>query len=86
MTLETVDANGRIIVARTAKMLRIGNRDWYGIRAVDHVTAYTLFQAVLFLAYALEHGLIALVLEHAHVIASHVIRVFHATVALAHRN
>jgi hypothetical protein len=54
--------------------------------SVDNVAVYAFLQAVLFRAYASVHGLIALVLEHFHVVAPHGIGVLHATVTLAHRN
>ena len=65
-------------------MLCAGNRYRYCIRPFDDMAADAFLKAVLLGTYTLHHGFITLVLKQVHMVATHEIDVFNATVALTH--
>jgi len=66
-------------VAAGAEVLGL-RRDAAGLRAV--VTVDAALQAVLRGADALKHRLVTVMVEHLHVVAAHVVGVFHALLTL----
>lgn len=67
-------------------MLRTGYGHRFCIRPVNCMTAQAVFEAVRFAPHPPVHGLVSLVLEKIHVVATHEIDIFHATVTLAPGN
>ena len=83
MALEAVDGDGREVVAAPAEMPGIGIGYGLAVRPFDGMTIDASGKAEWLAAHALMHGLVALVLHHAHVIAAHEFRGRHAMLAFA---
>jgi hypothetical protein len=75
MTLETIDADGCIVMTGTAEVFRVFGAQGARIRAHDRMAVNTVFQTEWVTTQACYHGLIPLVIEKIHVITPHEIRV-----------
>jgi len=83
MTLEAVDGDSREVMAAPAEMPGIGIGYGLPVRAIDGMTIHASGKAEWLASDTFMHGLVALMLHHAHVIAPHELGGGHAMLAPA---